>query len=159
MRTIFDEANLAAVSPASTSHIDINMIDGIVGKAPVSVVSGGMPTADTQPDKPLVSTAPEVTHGLETSDKELFDGRFHQRLGERDHLGSATPRSLLFDTLSIFEYQDVVPGSRFGVQQVEEKSIVEGSGAEAPAEKAPAEKAKAEKVPKDGNGGANDVAK
>lgn len=173
MRTIFDEANLAAVNPAGTSNIDINMIDGIAGKAPVSVVSGGMPTA-AQPDMPLVSTAPKATHGLEASDKALYDGRFHGRLRERDHLGSATPRSLLFDSLSIFKHRDVVPGSRFGVQQVEEKSVAEGSGTEdpaeeasaektaakkAPAEKAPAEKTPTEKAPEDRDGGANEAAK
>ena len=174
MRTIFDEANLAAVNPASTSNIDINMIDGIGGKAPMAVVSGGMPTSESQPDMPLVSTAPKATHGLEASDNALLDGRFHGRFRERDHLGSATPRSLLFDSLSIFKHRDVVPGSRFGVQQVEEKSVAEGSVTETPAEKAPAEKAPAEKppadnapvekipteqTPGDGNGGANDVAK
>ena len=132
-------------------------------------MSGGIPTAESQPDMPLVSTTPKATHGLEASDKALLDGRFHGRLRERDHLGSATPRSLLFDSLSIFKHRDVVPGSRFGVQQVEEKSVAEGSGTEDTAEEASAEKSSADKVPVEkipaeqapggGNGGANDVAK
>ena len=180
MRTIFEEATLAAVSPAGTSTIDINMMDGVGRQAPVALVSGVMPEPGTSPERPLLSTMPDVTHGLERSDKGLYDGRFHERLIERDHLGNVAPRSLLFDTLSIFEHADIVPGSRFGVQQVENQSIAAEGGidrvpanrpteriapTEAPAGAHPAAPAPVtESVPADepaagGHGGANGQAR
>ncbi|MCY4595251.1 MAG: protease modulator HflK [Bryobacterales bacterium] len=156
MRSVLGEAQLAAVNPAGTANIDINMIDGIGPQAPSAVAAGGMPGAGIQPDRPMVATAPKTTHGLETTDKGLLDGRFHERGKERDHLGGVTPRSLLFDTLSIFEHRDVVPGSRFGVQQVEHKQVIEETHAEAvPPEPAPAEPAPASDVQGGENGGAN----
>ena len=155
MRSILGEAQLAAVNPAGTANIDINMIDGIGPQGPASIAAGGMPGAGTQPDRPMVATAPETTHGLETGDKALFDGRFHERLKERDHLGLVTSRSLLFDTLSVFQHRDVVPGSRFGVQQVEQEQVIQ----EASAEGVPADPGPVGRVPGEGNGGAIAVPK
>ena len=179
MRTIFEEATLAAVSPAGTSTIDINMMDAVghpaVGpSAPMAVLSGTMPEPGTSPDRPLVSTMPDATHGLERSDRGLHDGRFHERRLERDHLGGVSPRSLLFDALSIFEHRDVVPGSRFGVQQVESHAVATGGdNATTPGGGISTEKLSPKKTPDgpqgappsadepraDANGGANEPAK
>ncbi len=150
MRTIFEEAKLAAVSPASSSTIAINMIDGISGRAAEPVASAAMPAAGAEPAKPLVSTGLNETHGLETADKGLFDGQFHRGGKERDHSASANPRSLIFDTLSVFQHEDVAPGSTAAAQQAQEKAIVEQVGAEAPADTVRAvPKESANEVPKE----------
>lgn len=139
MRTIFAEANLAAVSPANSSTIDINMVQGILRRPPAAVAAETVSPVGAEREKPLVSTAMEATHGLEDSDSAQLDGQFHEGRKERDHLGSADTRSLIFDALSIFDHEDVVPGSRFGVQQVGEKSVVDQSATKAPAQQVPAE--------------------
>ena len=117
MRGIFRDATLSAVNPGDASVIDINMIEGFVpGIGGVSGVPG-MPVA-AAPRESLagarvsLSTASEKRgHGLEDVESERFlvSGRFHSSRGERDHLGIANPRSLLFDDLSIFGHRHVAP--------------------------------------------------
>ena len=121
MRGIFRDATLSAVNPGDASVIDINMIEGFVpGVGGVPGVPGmsGMPVAAAAPRESLagarvsLSTASEKRgHGLEDveSDRFLVSGRFHASRGERDHLGIANPRSLLFDDLSIFGHRHVAP--------------------------------------------------
>ena len=148
MRTIFEEANLAAISPANSSTVDINMVDGIVGRRPAAVTET-LPMVDPGLDKPLVSTGLAPTHGLENLDKGLLDGQFHDGGTERDHTESANPRSLIFDTLSVFKHKDVLPGSRSLAQQSDDTPIVEQSETEPPAGHAPKETREvASEVPK-----------
>ena len=115
MRSIFRDATLSAVNPGDASVIDVNMIEGFVpGVGGVA----GVPVAAAAPRESLagarvsLSTASEKgTHGLEDieSDRFLVAGRFHSSRSERDHLGIANPRSLLFDDLSIFGHRHVAP--------------------------------------------------
>ena len=115
MRGIFRDATLSAVNPGDASVIDINMIEGFVpGVGGVA----GVPVAAAAPRESLagarvsLSTVSEKgAHGLEDveSDRFLVDGRFHSSRSERDHLGIANPRSLLFDDLSIFGHRHVAP--------------------------------------------------
>ena len=114
MRGIFRDATLSAVNPGDASVIDINMIEGFVPGVGV----GSVPVAAAAPRESLagarvsLSTASEKgAHGLEDieSDRFLVDGRFHSSRSERDHLGIANPRSLLFDDLSIFGHRHVAP--------------------------------------------------
>ncbi len=112
MRTIFAEAHLAAVNPDAESTIDINMLDGIAAYPPTAVPPDVMAAAvpDESADRPLLTTLrPPGMHTIETvdADKPLLDGQFHEPLAERDH-GAAHPRSLLFDTPSIFRHRHVV---------------------------------------------------
>ena len=105
MRTIFRDASLAAVNPGSESTIDINMIDGLAGATPAEMVQ--LPSAG---DRPLLAaTQPPGQHTVETveDDKFLVSGQFHSRSAERDDLTIARPRSLIFDTPSIFTHQRV----------------------------------------------------
>ncbi|MDE0102567.1 MAG: protease modulator HflK [Bryobacterales bacterium] len=131
MRTVFGQSTLAAVSPSGTSSIDVNLLDAPSREQPVSIVSADMPRERVDARRPLVSTAPAATHGLERSDKALHDGRFHDRSVERDHMSTASPRSLLFDTLSIFEHREVPPTTPFAAQQTEERALTAESDAEA----------------------------
>ena len=117
MRGIFRDATLSAVNPGDASVIDINMIEGFVPGVGVGGVPG-VPVAAAAPRESLagarvsLSTASEKgAHGLEDieSDRFLVDGRFHSSRSERDHLGIANPRSLLFDDLSIFGHRHVAP--------------------------------------------------
>ncbi|MCY4477013.1 MAG: protease modulator HflK [Gammaproteobacteria bacterium] len=105
MRTIFRDASLAAVNPGSKSTIDINMIDGLAGATPAEMVQ--LPSAG---DRPLLAaTKAPGEHTVETveEDKFLVSGQFHSRSAERDDLTIARPRSLIFDTPSIFTHQRV----------------------------------------------------
>lgn len=126
MRTIFADATLQAINPAGVSSIDINLLDGAApsrhAKADVAHASA------SPPDKPLVSTAPALTHGLENVDMDggLLDGRFHDPHSERDHSPNANPRSLIFDTLSIFEHSDVTERGRALLRQADTTPMVEG---------------------------------
>ena len=111
MRTIFAHASLAAVNPGDASTIDINMIDG-VGVPPLDLAVAARPAADRDVGGGralAASTAPRDLHA--GSDVELdqltMDGRFHDRRAERDHLTSASPRSLIFDSPSIFSHGHV----------------------------------------------------
>ncbi len=126
MRTIFAEATLQAVNPAGVSSIDINLLDGAAtgGHAGAAVAdASAIPS-----DKPLVSTDPARTHGLENVDMDggLLDGRFHDPRSERDHPPNANPRSLIFDTLSVFEHSDVTERGRAILEQADTTPMVEG---------------------------------
>lgn len=126
MRTIFADATLQAVNPAGVSSIDINLLDGA---APSAHAEAAVARASAGPsDKPLVSTDQARTHGLENVDMDggLLDGRFHDPHSERDHPPSANPRSLIFDTLSIFEHSDVTERGRAILQQADTTPMVEG---------------------------------
>ena len=111
MRTIFAQASLAAVNPGNASTIDINMIDGVAPPPPppIDLTAATHPAADVDAGggRTLVaSTAPRDLHA--GSDVELdqltMDGRFHDRRAERDHMTQASPRSLIFDSPSIFAH-------------------------------------------------------
>lgn len=121
MRMIFDEASLAAVNPGNESTIDINMIDDAGGFIPADIALGAPPSGAVSDrpgdrvDKTLApSTAGAGVHTMETveSDRHLMSGRFHQKRSERDHLRAANPRSLVFDTPSIFSHRH--PAGRNG---------------------------------------------
>ncbi|MDE0130479.1 MAG: protease modulator HflK [Gammaproteobacteria bacterium] len=106
MRTIFKDASLAAVNPGAESTIDINMIDGLGGATPAEMLL--VPPA--RADRPLLSaTTRPGEHAVETvdDDKFLVSGQFHSRSAERDDLAIARPRSLIFDSASIFTHQRV----------------------------------------------------
>ena len=130
MRKIFTEASLSAVNPGKESTIDINMIDGIGGFAPpppVATLLDAPPSADA-PDRPLLGSAMmQNVHSIETvdADKPLLDGQFHKKRAERDHMSIANPRSLIFDTPSIFSHRHVAPSSKVAQQQAMEKPMVE----------------------------------
>lgn len=111
MRTIFAEASLAAVNPGNASTIDVNMIDGAGAMPAALAVGGDPPTARGQvEDRALaVSTGRRDLHpGRDVELEQLtMDGRFHDRRAERDHVVAASPRSLIFDSPSIFEHGHV----------------------------------------------------
>ena len=130
MRMIFNEASLSAVNPDGQSTIDINMIDGIAGFAPpVGALLGAPPSIDAKPpERPLLaSVMRENEHSIETvdADKFLLDGQFHQKRAEREHISSANPRSLIFDTPSIFSHRHVDPPAQVVEQQATEKPMVD----------------------------------
>ena len=121
MRMIFNEASLAAVNPGNESTIDINMIDDAGGFIPADLALGAPPSGAVSDrpgdrvDKALApSTARAGVHTVETveSDRHLMSGRYHQRRSERDHMRAANPRSLIFDTPSIFSHRH--PAGREG---------------------------------------------
>ena len=148
MRTIFSSASLAAVNPGSDSTIDINMLEG-VGAPPLDMVGAGAArvAAADAPGRALVaSTAPRDLHaGADIELEQLtMDGRFHDNRAERDHMASATPRSLIFDSPSIFAHghtERTGPALEAGAEQ---KPLVET---------VPEENAKAEKAGTVGHGG------
>ena len=110
MRKIFAEASLAAVNPSKESSIDINMIDGVAGFTPADMVLGTPPSGGEAGDGTLMSsTTMENVHTIETVDADnlLLDGRFHSTRAERSHMSIANPRSLIFDTPSIFSHRHV----------------------------------------------------
>ena len=110
MRKIFAEASLAAVNPGNQSAIDINMIDGAGGFTPAHMALEAPPSSEKIEDRPLLSTATmQNVHAIESihADKLLLDGQFHQTRAERDHMSIANPRSLIFDTPSIFSHRHV----------------------------------------------------
>ena len=136
MRQIFSEASLAAVNPGQ-STIDINMIDGGTGFTPADMVLGTPPSGEEAAvARPLLASAlKQNVHTIETvdADKLLMDGRFHSRDAERDHMGIANPRSLVFDTPSIFSHRHVArAGKSIGkpedLKPVVEKIATEGKG-------------------------------
>ena len=125
MREIFSEASLAAVNPGNQSSIDINMIDG-AGFTPADMALAAPPAGDEALDRPLLSSATmQDVHTIETgkADRLLFDGQFHRSSAERDHMSIANPRSLIFDTPSIFRHRHVRPSG--GAKQEKEKPMVE----------------------------------
>ena len=130
MRKIFTEASLSAVNPDDESTIDINMIDGIAGfTAPAAMLMDAPPSVDADPaDRPLLASAMmQNVHTIETVDADnlLLDGQFHNKRAERDHMSTANPRSLIFDTPSIFSHRHVVPTGKVAQQQANEKPMVE----------------------------------
>ena len=136
MRQIFSEASLAAVNPGQSS-IDINMIDGGTGFTPADMALAAPPSGEERAvARPLLSsTLTQNVHTIETvdSDKLLMDGRFHSTDAERDHMGIANPRSLIFDTPSIFSHRHVArAGKSIGkpedVKPRIEKLATEGKG-------------------------------
>ena len=126
MREIFAEASLAAVNPGHLSAIDINMIDGGAGFTPADMALAAPPAGDEALDRPLLSSATmQDVHTIETGkvDRLLHDGQFHRPGAERDHMSSANPRSLIFDTPSIFNHRHVARSG--GTRQDKEKPMVE----------------------------------
>ena len=121
MRTIFNEASLAAVNPATDSVIDINMIDGVAGVPPLSMPAAGvLAAAGGAPSRPLTAfTAPETAHAMESADVDRFLslGAWHERTAERDDLMAGRPRSLIFDTPAIFAHGEVLPSGAVAAQQ------------------------------------------
>ena len=59
--------------------------------------------------------------GMDSSSK----ARFHSRNTERDHLQVAAPRSLIFDTPSIFSHGHVATSSVDEASQTGEKALAE----------------------------------
>ncbi len=131
MRTIFADANLSAVNPGNDANIEINLVEGYSGITPVDLT---MEAADAMAasgpdslDRPILSTIPPDIHRYENIDRDgfLIDGRFHGRNTERDHLPVARPKSLIFDTPSIFSHGHVSTASADVGRQTSEKSMVE----------------------------------
>ena len=114
MRTIFETASLAAINPSNGSSIDINMIDSVSGGLPQSRISGLVATMpddtksiESMDRRPLFSTVvAEDHHTIEKDvyDRFLIEGRYHNVRTERDHASFVTPRSLIFDSPSIFSH-------------------------------------------------------
>ncbi len=137
MRAIFTEASLAMVNPGRPSTIDINMIDGAAGFTPAQMLLQAPPTdsAALEGRLPGSTVAPDI-HTLENigKDKLLLEGQFHRERTERDHQKGANPRSLIFDTPSIFSHRHIRPRGGIVRQQESQKPMVE-SMAEEGAEK------------------------
>ena len=131
MRTIFAEANLAAVNPGNDANIEINLIDEGRGLTPADLaLESPEALAATGPDsldRPIFSTLPPDIHRYENVDRDAFliGGRFHGRNTERDHLPLARPKSLIFDTPSVFSHGHVPSGSMDGASQPGAKAMVE----------------------------------
>ena len=137
MRTIFAEASLSVVNPGNGSNIDINMMDGVAGVPPTAVAARVPPSPAAAEKRLPASTMPPNVHALEsiTADKPLIEGRFHRERAERDHAREANPRSLLFDTPSIFSHRHGVPGrgdvsGQAALRSMVEKTLDEGSRGE-----------------------------
>ena len=130
MRSIFQDATLSAVNPGGPSMIDINMIEGFVpGVAGLPGVVGApaKPDANMAGARVSLSTASDRSaHVLENmeADRFLLEGRFHSSGRERDHLGLANPRSLLFDDLSIFRHSHVLPTGAGAMAERSEPPVV-----------------------------------
>ena len=131
MRTIFADATLQAVNPAGVSTIDINLLEGAA--PPSRHAASAAQVLGSPTDKPLVSTDTARTHGLENVDLDrgLLDGQFHRAQSERDHPSTANPRSLIFDTLSIFQHSDITERGEAILRQAETTPMVEGGPADA----------------------------
>ena len=105
------------------------MIDGAgEGFTPADLALGKQPSGTGRADgrMALSSTQMPDIHRIENVDDDrlTFDGQFHRVRAERDHLDVAHPRSLIFDTPSIFSHSHVVRGKRFSRQE-QEKPMVE----------------------------------
>ena len=130
MRKIFSEASLAAVNPANQSAIDINIIDGAGdGFTPADLALGAPPAGTDAAAGRMTFSSTQMPniHNIENveADKHLIDGQFHRASAERSHMEVANPRSLIFDTPSIFSHRHVVGGGRRLSQQQREKPMVE----------------------------------
>ena len=150
MRTVFAEANLAAVNPGNDANIEINLVDGAPGLTPADMAldsPGALAAAGPDSlDRPILSTIPPDIHRYENIDQDrlLIEGRFHGRNTERDHLPIARPRSLIFDTPSIFSHGHVTTSSTEVASQTGEKAIVETMDEEEKKEEKVDEKPEAE---------------
>ncbi len=135
MRSIFAEAKLAAINPGDDANVEINLIDD-TGLTPADLAlesPAGLAAAGSDDlERPLFSTVPRDIHRYENMDLDgfLIDGRFHIRDTERDHLPVARPRSLIFDSPSVFLHDDVSTSSAGVADQGNEKSMVEIIGAD-----------------------------
>ena len=116
MRSIFETASLAVINPGGTASIDINMIDSASRSMPIHGVAelAGVPSTtgsiDSMNRRPLFSTVvSEDHHSIETDsyDRFLIEGRYHNTRTERDHATFVTPRSLIFDSPSIFSHNHI----------------------------------------------------
>ena len=128
MRGIFDEASLSMVNPGRASTIDINMIDGAAGFTPAQMLLDAPPSDSAVLEGRLPSsTAMPDIHALESvgQDKPLLEGQFHKESTERDHSRRVNPRSLIFDTPSIFSHRHVKGRSRVAGQQATQAPMVE----------------------------------
>ena len=129
MRQIFSEASLAAVNPGGNSTIDINMIEGGAGFTPAAMALGGPPSGEKESvDRPLLASAlTGNVHSIESIDADnlLRDGQLHSTGGERDHMTIANPRSLIFDTPSIFSHRHVARIGKPIEQQADGKPMIE----------------------------------
>ena len=138
MRTIFAEASLSAVNPGNQSTIDINLIDGVSGFPPVAAAVAEPPAPSVEAvDRPLLaSTAVTNVHRIETveADSPAMDGQFHRERAERDHMPSSRPRSLIFDTPSIFAHSHVPRQGKVVEAQPNQKPMVEVLAEEAKAD-------------------------
>ena len=118
MRHIFGDATLQAVNPRQDSTIDINMIDTGAAFIPASALAS-LPSGDgaqvSRDERPLLAglqAAAQAGHRYRPrqADGHLFDGQFHTRDSERDHLVSAQSRSLIFDDPKVFAHTHVEEG-------------------------------------------------
>lgn len=138
MRTIFSEASLSAVNPGNQSTIDINMIDGISGIPPVAAAMVAPPApSDEVVDRPLLaSTALPNVHRVETVgvDSPVMDGQYHRERAERHHMQSSSPRSLIFDSPSIFTHRHVARQGEITEEQPSGKPMVDVVSEEAKAD-------------------------
>ena len=131
MRTIFAEANLAAVNPGNDANIEVNLVDGGTRLTPVEMAFDSPEALSAvgpdSLDRPVYSTLPPNIHRYENIDRDgfLIEGRFHSRNTERDHLPVARPRSLIFDTPSIFSHGHVATSSTDTANQSGEKAMVD----------------------------------
>ena len=133
MRSIFSDATLQAVSSGEDSRIDINMIEGGVGgHGPAGLVAS---TASTAPapglsgERPLFVTGePNAAgHAIENAsgnDGMGFDGRFHDRANERDHLSSADFRSLIFDDVNLFRHRHLESSTTQATQAESTEAVI-----------------------------------
>ena len=139
MRTIFTEASLSAVNPSNASTIDINMIDEAGGVSPVEIAVGAPPEGDRIGRRLATPTSERSVHALETvdADRHLLSGQYHKSRTERDHVSTASPRSLIFDTPSIFPHRHApgrggLPGQRASQRPMTEVISEEGRKDEKP---------------------------
>lgn len=131
MRTIFAEANLSAVNPGNDANIEVNLVDGGTGLTPADMAFDSPEALSAAGpdslDRPIYSTLPPDVHRYENAgrDRFLVEGRFHSRNTERDHLPVAAPRSLIFDTPSIFSHGHVATSSIDEASRTGEKALAE----------------------------------
>lgn len=128
MRAVFTEASLSMVNPGRASTIDINMIDGATGFTPAQMLLEAPPSGSAAVEGRLPSsTAAPGIHTLESigQDKPLLEGQFHKERTERDHSRRVNPRSLIFDTPSIFSHRHIQRRPGGARQQESQKPMVE----------------------------------
>ena len=113
------------------------MIDGSRAFSPAALVAGGPPvagaaSAPSVDERPLLATLQRSRpHRFENMDADpiLLDGQFHTRGAERDHLESANPRSLIFDSPAMFGHRHVARSGSMAKQEAAEPAVIEQAGA------------------------------